>query len=828
MPTSSTPSIDPKLPQMLEQALRTGLEHHNAGRLEHAGQLYRAILQANPDLAEANYGLGRLLLDSDQAEDALEFLTKACATAPETGSYWLATADCLLRLHRSAEAVALLESAMQAGLEHPQAEDLLSRGRADLRDANALAESAEVKTLRALATDGAKRSRKGTHGKKHRQAQTVQLALLQQALDTSDWRGLKTAARRLLANDPVHGIAWALLGMACLQLGGNAAALVALSRASELLPKDAVVWDHLGVAQRLAAQHETSRQSFNRSLALDSSRPETWINLGNLQIDQVQTEAAIASFHRALALDPVSFAALSGLGNAQRAAGQLEAAAVSLLRALEINPHLAEVHSNLGNVQRELGQVDIAIASYQRAAALNPNHAEAHSGLARALIDCGEIVAAVDCYLRALDLKPDLIGVHTNLLQSMNSIDYRTPEDCLAEARRYGRSVAEKVTAPYRAWLEHERSGPLRVGLVSGDLRNHPVGYFLENLLREIDPGRLKIVAYTCSSMQDGLSARLQALVSDWTSLVGISDEIAARRIHDDGIQVLLDLSGHTGLDNRLPLFAWKPAPVQATWLGYFATTGMAEMDYLLADPYVAPIAENAHFAETVWRLPESYLCFTPPDIAQAVGPLPALTAGRITFGCFNNLNKMDDAVVALWSRVLLAVPGSRLLLKTKRLNGSTVCATTRARFAAHGIGADRLWLEGDSPRAELLATYHRVDIALDPFPYPGGTTSVEGLWMGVPVITRRGNRFLSHIGESIAHNAGLADWIAIDDDDYVAKAIAHSADLQRLAALRAALRQRVLASPLFDAPRFARHFEAALWGMWEARRNTNSQCKCE
>ena len=219
-------------------------------------------------------------------------------------------------------------------------------------------------------------------------------------------------------------------------------------------------------------------------------------------------------------------------------------------------------------------------------------------------------------------------------------------------------------------------------------------------------------------------------------------------------------------------MFAWKPAPVQVSWPGYFATTGVAEMDYFLGDPYVMPAGEEGHFTEEVWRLPETYLCLTTPDVPLEVGPLPALSFGSITFGSFNNLVKMNDAVVALWARVLRAVAGSRLYLKTKQLNDPGVRDTTFRRFAARGITPDRLLLEGTSPRAQMLEAYNRVDIILSPFPYPGGTTSAEGLWMGVPAITRRGDRFLPHIGESIAHNAGLADWIAENDDDYVAKAL--------------------------------------------------------
>ncbi|MGA9665069.1 MAG: glycosyltransferase, partial [Gallionella sp.] len=334
---------------------------------------------------------------------------------------------------------------------------------------------------------------------------------------------------------------------------------------------------------------------------------------------------------------------------------------------------------------------------------------------------------------------------------------------------------------------------------------------------------RIELIAYPTNPVTDELTSRIKPCFAAWKPLFGLSDEAAARMIHADGVHVLIDLSGHTK-HNRLPVFAWKPAPVQASWLGYFATTGVAEMDYLLADAYVAPDGEEGHFTEAIWRLPQSYLCFTAPKFDLDVSPLPALTTGCVTFGCFNNLVKMNDAVVALWARVLQAVPGSRLLLKTKQLNDTIVCDLTRQRFAGCGIAPDRLMLEGGSPRSELLAAYRTVDIALDPFPYPGGTTSVEAIWMGVPVITRRGDRFLSHMGETIAHNAGLQDWIAADDDEYVARAVEHTARLDRLATLRAGLRQQVLASPVFDASRFAGNFEAAMRGMWQTWRDSQTK----
>jgi predicted O-linked N-acetylglucosamine transferase (SPINDLY family) len=281
-----------------------------------------------------------------------------------------------------------------------------------------------------------------------------------------------------------------------------------------------------------------------------------------------------------------------------------------------------------------------------------------------------------------------------------------------------------------------------------------------------------------------------------------------------DGIDILFDLSGHTAF-NRLPMFALKPAPVQVAWLGYLATTGLASMDYLIADPWTLPPSEDAYFTEKIWRLPETYICFTAPQVDVPVGELPARSSGHVTFGSFNNLNKLGDAALALWARVLASVPRSRLFLKAKQLGNDAVRQSILDRFAAHGIAPARLILEGFAPsRAEHLGAYQRVDVALDPFPYPGITTSVEGLWMGVPLLTMAGGRFVSRQGVGMLMNAGLPQWIAADEDDYAAKAVAHAADLENLAALRAGLREKVLGSPLFDASRFARHFEAALRAM--------------
>jgi len=623
--------------------------------------------------------------------------------------------------------------------------------------------------------------------------------------------------RRALAIKPDLAEAHSNLGGVLQVLGQLDAAVASCRRALALKPAHANAHLNLGNALRALGQFEDAVASYRRVLEIRPDYAEAHCNLGNALKDLGQFAGAAASYGRALEIKPAYAQARLSLGNLLNDLGQVDGAAANYRLALEIKPDYAEAHYNLGNALHELGRLDHAAASYRRALAIEPDYAAAHDSLGTALTGLGQVDDALASYRRALAIRPDYAASHSNLLFTHNYQPGLTAADLLAEARRFGEMVARQAQ-PQAAWpnaAEPDRC--LRVGLVSGDLFNHPVGYFLESVLAALTgaaSGRLELFGYYNHVRNDAVTARIKACCTGWHAVAGLSDEHLARRIRDDQIDILIDLAGHSAR-NRLPLFAWKPAPVQASWLGYFATAGVTAIDYLIADPWTLPASEEIHFSETIWRLPETRLCFTPPAVALEVGPLPALANGYITFGCFNNLTKMSDAVVALWARVLTRVPASRLFLKAKQLGETSAPPSVRARFAAHGIDPDRLILEGAAPRAEYLAAYRRVDIALDPFPYTGGTTSAEGLWMGVPVLTLAGESLLARQGVGLLMNAGLPEWVAADAHDYVARAAAQAGAVQALSALRSGLRQQVLAQPLFDAPRFAAHLEAALRGMW-------------
>jgi predicted O-linked N-acetylglucosamine transferase (SPINDLY family) len=578
------------------------------------------------------------------------------------------------------------------------------------------------------------------------------------------------------------------------------------------------VHSNLGSVLKEQSKLEEAAACYRKALALSPSA-ELHYNLAHTLGMLGEMDAAIESYHQALLLKSDLVDAHYNLGNTFQAQGKPDAAVESYGMAISSKPDFVDAHYNLGNTLKSLGKLDAAIESYRKVLAIEPDHTGAQTNLGNALLDKGEIDAAVAHYRNALALKPDFPLCHSNLFFALSFSGNCVPEQYLEEARRYGSRVTAQAN-PYTDWpvAPASRTKPLRIGLVSGDLRAHPVGFFLEGILTHLNPAKICLIAYS-SGQEDGFSERIKPRFAVWNSIVELSDEAAAREIHEDGVDILIDLAGHTG-SNRLPLFAWKPAPVQASWLGYWATTGVPAIDYFLADAVSVPQAHVEHFTETVWYLPDTRLCFTPParDAQLTLTALPASVNGYLTFGCFQKNAKINDAVLAVWGRIFEALPQARLRLQNMQMDSPATRAETERRLAKVGILPHRVTIEGGMAREDYFAAHANVDIILDTFPYPGGTTTCEALWMGVPTVTLAGDTLLGRQGASMLSCAGLPDWIANDADDYLEKTLAHAADIDRLATLRRELRQQVLASPLFDAPRFARHLEDALQAMWRQK----------
>ena len=744
-----------------------GLAFQDLGQLEDAEKSYRQALQSNPEHLDARNNLGGVLLRLERAEEAVEQFRIASQAAPDNADIHMNLGDALGILGLREQALRCFQSAIEKRPGHAAAFIRLANLQGDLSQTDEAIES-------------------------YRSALEVDCNSAEANLN---------------------------MGILLLKRGEMEAAEACYRRALEVEPNSAETHSNLGVILKRRGQMDAAMASFQNALTLSPDFCEAHINQGTVFQALGQSDLAAACYQRALLIKPNSAEAHSNYGTVLQSQDKLDVAEASFLTALEINPDLADAHNNLGIVYSHTRRLDASVESYERAIKFKPDYAEAYSNLGGVLKDLGRLDESLRTLQHALDIDPLCATAHNNLLFIHNYLADQPAERLLAEAQRFGDMVA-RLAKPYTEWPNlPDPYRALRVGFVSGDLSGHPVGYFLEGVLAALASeatGKLELYAYPSIFRDDETSKRLRAACKAWHSAVGLSDAALAQRIRQDGIDILIDLSGHTA-NNRLPVFAWKPAPIQVSWLGYFATTGVAAMDYFVADPWTLPPDQEAYFTEKVWRLPETRLCFTPPTANVDVNALPALSNGYITFGCFNNLSKMNDAVVQLWARVLNAVPASRLFLKYQQLAEASVRQSTRERFAVHGIAAERLIFEDYVPRANYLAAYHRVDIALDPFPFPGGTTTVEALWMGIPVLTLSGERFLARQGVGLLMNAGLPDWVASDHDEYLARAVTHASDLQELAALRARLRQQVLASPIYDATRFAKHFEAALRGMWLA-----------
>ena len=552
-----------------------------------------------------------------------------------------------------------------------------------------------------------------------------------------------------------------------------------------------------------------------RAVALYPKDARAWFGLGEMQQARGRLEPAASSYGKAVDLDPRLAPVHDNLAMALHALGKPEDALASVERALAIEPGFALALNLRGIVLQTLGRSGEAEASLRRAIALDPRLVVAFNNLGTALMAQGRASEAKDAYRQALALRPGYLAARSNLLMCLQYDPEISPEDLFREHVEYGKLAAPRAKpAAHKNSRDPERV--LRIGYVSPDLRRHPVGYFLAPVLAHHDAVHFETVCYYGHAQEDEVTATLKRHAKRWCPTLGLGDRDLAELIRRDGIDILVDLAGHTAL-NRLPVFALKPAPVQASWAGYTGTTGMTEIDYLITDRWENPPGSEAYATEKLARLPEGYVCYAPPDDAPEVGPLPAQASGVVTFGCFNNLAKINGQVIALWAELLQALPGSRLLLKNKELREEPARRRVAVAFAASGVEDSRVMLEGPAPHRQFLERYNGVDIALDPFPYSGGFTTLEALWMGVPVVTRGGTSFAARHSLSHLTVAGLSELVAPDQPGYIAAALGLARDRDRLAHLRAGMRARLLASPVTQAERFTRNLESAFRAMWRA-----------
>lgn len=748
-----------------------GTVQQNLGRLDEAAASYRRALQIQPQYAEAHSNLGNALRKLGRCDESIAALDRALAITPNNAESHHNRGLALRELGRHDEALASFRRAVE--LKPDYADANFQRG-------NAASQSGEIEEA---------------------------LASFRRVLDIDPSR---VAVRIALGN---------LLG----QTGRVPEAIATFELAIESQPENAEIHVAIGILRRQNGELERAAADFRRAIELMPEWPQPHNNLGLTCFDLHRIEEARSHCERAIELAPDFAEAYNNLGNALGRLGLHDEALEKYQRALQLQPNSAETHNNYGVLLQELLRYDEAQSSFERAIELKPAFAMAHCNRGYVLLEGGRVEEGMASLRRALELDPKP-GFYSSLLYYDGSLRASSPVEHVEKARGWERLVvseSDRAAARSRSFDILPREGrPLRIGISSAELGYHAVSYFLTSWMRAADRTRVQLFLYPTSVRRESETSDIRSLADRWTPLYGRSDADAAAQIRSDRIDVLIDTTAHMR-DCRLGVFAQRAAPVQCHYIGYFGTTGLTEMDYFIADDLVIPPSLDHHFTETVWRLPRTWIAYTP--LADTPPPAWKPTGSDIVrLGSFNNFSKLSNACLALWARVLNEVPSAVLFLKDRKSAVPAVKSWILDQLASHGVPTQRVTF---APRVtnwrQHMSMYDHLDIALDTIPFGSGTTGFDTLWMGVPLITLEGDWMAGRMGASMATALGRPEWIAKTEDEYVEKAVRLAKDAALRAHLRSDQQERVRNSPLCDAEGLARCLEDAFEAMFDRWRDT-------
>lgn len=776
--------------KQIHQALYEAATHHRAGRIAEAEALYRKVLASSRDNPEANHNLGVLAMQSGKGLDqALPYFQRAWEADPAHQQHWLSYLRALQQAGEATRAQAVFADGRKRGLNGPAPTKAPARQGAPPHQA--------------------KKTRPAAGAKLQRQVDAVW-----QLLQAGQIEPAIEQARALCNAHPAHPGTWKVFGAALQRAGHQEQAAKALRQSHTLSPDDGDVIALLSRACYALGQYAEAESLLRPLLAREKDNADAAEIIARCLLRLYRPAEAETVCIAALERHPQSGLLTNCLAQSLLVQNRDKEAISAFQRAHALAPKNLESYFALQRLYREHEQHTEQLRLCESVMTSAPEYAGAQADKGAALLRMGDVEAAAEALDAAIERQPDDLASRSNWLFCENYLQRTSPAQRFEQAVAYGTLAAQRAV-PFARWQHDPAPTRLRVGLVSGDLRNHPVGYFLHNLLAHTADTKIEWFGYATHTARDTLTDQLKSHCAGWTVIAGLDAQDAASRIHADGLHILIDLSGHTA-HHALPVFAWKPAPLQLAWLGYFATTGIAEIDYLLMDDVSMGAGQQAVFTERLWPLPESRLCFTPPPQAPPVAPAPCLHNGHITFGCFQNLRKISDEVLALWGSILREVPTARLRLQNSNLGSDTAQTRLSERALAAGIPVERLSLHPPTDRHDYFAAHEAVDVLLDTFPFPGGTTTCEALWMGVPTITLRGESFLERQGASLLCAAGLADWVTDTRDGYKARAIQAASETGQLASLRGGLRDRLSQRALFHGGTFAQQFDSTLWELWE------------
>lgn len=780
----------------IEERFAEAKARHLAGDLAAARELYHGILAIAPSNHEVTFRLGILALQTGQTDEALVWVGLARQQHPAEPRYCLGEGQILATLGRYEQAARTYREALAHA---PASIDawfaLASVLEASGDRAGAIGAYAALLELDAFHADTL-----NNLGNCYRQQGDVVQA--------------EEAYRRALAAQPAHASALANLAT-LLQTRGHLDEAVALLREAVVAePGVAAHRVNLGVALAEQREHAEATAVLEQARALDPQHADAAYNLASVLHAQGRREEARAHYLSAIALAPAHADAHNNLGNLLKELGDHEAAAAAFESAIRARPGFVAAYNNAGSLARALGRMDDAEARYRAALAADPRHSASWNNLGNVLKDTGALDEALDCYRRALDCDPHNVVAHSNLaygLTFQTEDGYAVLDECKRFAARHEAPLLAGAPSHANRRDPHKR---LRVGYVSADFRDHCQSLFTAPLFAHHDHEAFEIVCYSSVVRPDTFTQRIAGWADVWRDVRTLDDAQLAQTVRDDGIDILVDLTMHMA-DGRPLLFARQPAPVQVAWLAYPGTTGSRAIGYRLTDPWLDPAGDphvDSQYSERSVRLPDSFWCYDPHSSVPPVEPSPQRPGEQFTFGCLNNPCKLTDRTLGMWPPVMRAVPEARLVLMAP---SGRVRERLAARLAAHGIDMRRVVFRAFRPREQYLETYREIDLALDTFPYNGHTTSLDALWMGVPVVTRVGRSVVGRGGLSQLANLGLTELAASTDEQFVRLAVELAHDTPRLATLRASLRPRMTQSPLMDGARFAANVERAYRQMW-------------
>ncbi|HTU92377.1 MAG TPA: tetratricopeptide repeat protein [Gemmataceae bacterium] len=812
-----------------EETFDAAKRRHKSGDWLEAEALYHRVIESDPRHAAALQLLGVLAFQLGRLDEGVQRLSQAIAVDPLGAECHANLGLVLAARGQFAEAVSAYQRALVLRPAFPEAQYnlasvLCNQGRLD---------EAAVAYRRAIADRPGYAEAYNNlsdvlrqKGEPHQAVDYSRQALalrpnfaeahnnLGNALhDLGRTEEALAAFRQALTLRPAFPEAQNNLGLVLFSQGQRTEAIACFQQAIAVRPDFAEALYNLGIALRADGQPAEAITACRRAVALLPGFVEAWNNLGVLLQETGQLPEALAVLARVLEIRPKYPEAHCNMGNALKQAGRWKEAIDSYGRAIAQRPEYPEAYANLGIALRLVGQSDEALRALRTALILRPDLAEAYNNLGNVLKDRGEIEEAINCYQQAMTLQPSNPVAGSNRLYALLfHPGYDTPtilHEHLLWAERHAHWLAQQVR-PYENDQSPDRR--LRIAYFSAEFRDHVIGYNTWPLFREHDHGSFELFCYSDVAHPDSITEQFRSRADGWREVCGWSDERLTQLVRQERIDVLIDTTLHMS-NNRLLVFARKPAPVQVTFLGYPGTTGLEVMDYRLTDPYLDPPGQtDTNYVERSVRLPYSFWCYDPLVGGPPISPLPAVANGFVTFGCLNNFCKVNAETFHLWAQVLNAVPSSRLLLLSRQ--GSHRQATTN-QLVQRGIDASRLQFVDPQPREQYLRVYHRIDVGLDTLPYNGHSTSLDSLWMGVPVVTLIGQTVVGRAGFSQLSNLGLVELVAESKDQFIEIAKQLAFDLPRLAELRRGLRQQMEQSPLMKAVPFTRAVEEAYRQMW-------------